>query len=830
MQVQPNIGATGCDDRRRSRGLAGIIGLILVLQLLLAVKMLSSYPDSVPLWLVVTVESLAGVIGLAIVYLSAELSRIRRVGYPLLAVAAFGATTVVSIVIVISSGGHSAMGEFTQSELIIDDLYLVGRYVLVAPLAFVPFALTGMRQRDGLLDRALLPATALMVTAAGLLLVLTIEEISPASVPMPEGGTSVLAHWFAVALALSCFTSSLSGLRLYRSTANRLLLGTVILLSVVGLTQGVQSFLALPSWFETYCGRMAEVSVYVVFGLIVLGEYVGGHQRSAAVSAQMNLELQRKTKYLQVLMESTKLLNSALDVSRVQAAVLEAAIRLLNATAAALIVYDEASGLLVPRHVVGNPDLFPKNGFPPTEGIAGRVFSARKAEFIPDVAKDPQALVRHFDGGAVSLMSVPLVIGGKAVAVLSIVSPMFGPAQPPTGEQVELLSALATHAAIALEHARSFERTAAMHEQLKLAGLQLEAVIDSMPEGVCIAEAPSGKIILANSAAVRILGEALLSDLPMERHPEAFSLFRASGEPFPYEEMPVFRSIRNREVCCGVEIDAELAPSRKMTLLMNSAPMEDTRGNVVGAVMVFQDVTRQRQVERMKDDFLSLVSHDLKTPLTTIKGYASTLLQDDVEWTEEEQKRFIRIIGQEADKLTSRVQDLLDVSLIASGTLSINKSWCNIRDLVEVTVEKLGSLLVDRQVYVDVAEDLTLAPIDPARIKQVLRNLIENAVKYSHSGSNIRVAARVEDASLLVSVTDQGIGIDPSDLPRVFDRFSRLQDASRRSPGGKGLGLAICQGIIQAHGGRLWAESSVGLGSTFGFSLPILDGDIAEEE
>ncbi|MCL4553933.1 MAG: ATP-binding protein, partial [Actinobacteria bacterium] len=800
-----------------------------VFQIFLLVEVGAGRSESVPRWFYAAAESFAGVAGICIVYLSVELSRIRQVRYPLIVAVAFGASAIVSGVIVIGTAEDSVMHQFIASWSInLSDIFRLGQYVLVVPLTFLPFALDRDEHRLDRADNVLLALTAVLVAVASVLEAVDLLVSPGGQNPTAGGNQEPFAKWFSEVLTALCVVGTLSNLRLHRETGNRLLLGAAVLVAVIGLGQMTRSLSIPPNWLWIYFNRLTRLAGYTVFGLILLGEYIRGYRGSVALTRRANYELERKVEYLKMLTESTRLLSAALDVNRVQGAVVDAAVRLLNGSAAILLVYDEASGLLEPRCIKGNPNVFPRCGFPPSRGIAGSVFLSQKAEFVPDIAKDPRAIVRDIgpEVGSISLLSVPLLIREKAIGALNVVSPSLGVEHPPSPEQIELLTALASQAAVALENARLFERTALMHEQLRLAGLRLEAIIDSMPEGVCIAEAPSGRIILANSAAERIVGHSPLVGVSVEDRPKVHHILKDNGDLFPYQELPTYRSIHNREICRGVEMDLASSPNKKITVLANSAPIEDTQGNVVGAVAVFQDITRQKQAERMKDDFLSLVSHDLKTPLTTIKGYASTLIQDDVDWSEEEQKRFLRVIGQEADRLTRRVQDLLDGSSIASGNLRINKSWCDARDLIEVTIERLGDLLGERQVQVDIPEDLPPLPVDATRFKQVLSNLLDNAVKFSNQDSKITIRACPAAGAVLVSVSDCGIGIEPDNLPKVFARFSQVHDPAVRGSSGKGLGLAICQGIVEAHGGTIWVDSSVGKGSTFTVSLPTVGWEI----
>jgi two-component system sensor histidine kinase KdpD len=227
----------------------------------------------------------------------------------------------------------------------------------------------------------------------------------------------------------------------------------------------------------------------------------------------------------------------------------------------------------------------------------------------------------------------------------------------------------------------------------------------------------------------------------------------------------------------------------------------------------------------MKSQLLSTVSHELRTPLASIKGFATTLLRDDVQWDENSRHEFLSIIDEESDRLSELISNLLDMSRIEAGTLRIEPEPTDMKPIIEETVSAFQVMTHDHQFHVNLPKGLPLVQADPRRARQVLRNLVDNAVKYSPLGGPIRITARVFEDSLEVSVTDKGLGIDPDHLDHIFDRFYQVDSASTREVGGSGLGLSISRAIVETHGGRIWAESQPGLGSTFLFTLPMEEQD-----
>jgi signal transduction histidine kinase len=220
---------------------------------------------------------------------------------------------------------------------------------------------------------------------------------------------------------------------------------------------------------------------------------------------------------------------------------------------------------------------------------------------------------------------------------------------------------------------------------------------------------------------------------------------------------------------------------------------------------------------------LSIVSHELRTPLASIKGFATTLLRDDVDWDDQSRREFLSIIDEESDRLTELIGNLLDMSRIEAGALRVEIEPIRLHPIIEETASEFQMMTHSSQFLVELPPVLPAVMADPRRIRQVLRNLVENAVKYTPGGGPIITSAQVLPNCVQISVADQGIGIEAEQLDSIFDRFYQVDSASTRKVGGSGLGLSICKAIVEAHGGRIWAESQPGIGSTFHFTLPQAD-------
>jgi signal transduction histidine kinase len=279
-------------------------------------------------------------------------------------------------------------------------------------------------------------------------------------------------------------------------------------------------------------------------------------------------------------------------------------------------------------------------------------------------------------------------------------------------------------------------------------------------------------------------------------------------------------------------VEMEIAPEGGDAAYIISARgfrLRDESGTNAGTGILWQDVTRERTADAMKSQLLATVSHELRTPLASIKGFATTLLRQDVKWDEATQRDFLRIIEEEADRLTEIIDNLLDMSQIEAGALRIAKELTQLRQLIREVVDEMRMRTEVHYFVVDLPSELPRVMIDPRRIRQVLTNLIGNAIKYSQKGQ-IAVACEVEENHVVVSVSDQGEGIPPQYLGRIFERFFQVDGASTRRVGGSGLGLAISRSIIEAHDGRIWVESVAGQGSTFRFTLPLAREVLSERE
>jgi K+-sensing histidine kinase KdpD len=266
-------------------------------------------------------------------------------------------------------------------------------------------------------------------------------------------------------------------------------------------------------------------------------------------------------------------------------------------------------------------------------------------------------------------------------------------------------------------------------------------------------------------------------------------------------------------------VEFSLARKPALVLRLHAFKVTDNQGEPIGRGQLIQDITRDSEIDRMKSSLISTVSHELRTPLAAIKGYATTLLADDVVWDPSAQVEFIRVISEESDRLSDLVDNLLDISRIEAGNLQLEMNAYSFPDVVQAALNHSRPKPGER-VEIDIDPDLPPLKGDARRTEAVLRNLIENAVKYAGSDATIRIHAQRQNGHVLVRVQDDGPGIKPDEAQLVFEPFVRLGDDLTRQVSGAGLGLTICRGFIQAQGGDIWFEHSQP-GAIVAFSLPI---------
>ncbi|HJX34966.1 MAG TPA: ATP-binding protein, partial [Desulfatiglandales bacterium] len=339
---------------------------------------------------------------------------------------------------------------------------------------------------------------------------------------------------------------------------------------------------------------------------------------------------------------------------------------------------------------------------------------------------------------------------------------------------------------------------------------EIEAILSSMVEGV-IAVDTDERIIIMNNAAARMFGcdpslvqGRIIQEAVRNSHLQQFISETLSGEK------PVEREI-------GISAGEE------QYLFGHGTLIRDIEGETIGALFVFSDITRLRRLENIRKDFVANVSHEIKTPITAIKGFVE-ILMDDGKKNEEDVKHFLEIISRHANRLEAIIDDLLKLSRIEKDaeTEGIQLMESGIKDVLESAIQIIRPIADSKGVEIGIfCDDGLIARINPPLLEQAVVNILDNAIKYSDEKMPVTIEAKRDTKEILIHITDNGRGIEQEHLPRIFERFYRVDKARSRALGGTGLGLAIVKHIIQAHGGHVSVTSTPGKGSTFTIHLPL---------
>jgi len=375
-------------------------------------------------------------------------------------------------------------------------------------------------------------------------------------------------------------------------------------------------------------------------------------------------------------------------------------------------------------------------------------------------------------------------------------------------EDVRLLERLARNAAAVIVSAQLYREVVEEKEEL-------QHTIESLYAGLVMVNKYE-RITQMNASARRIFGVKNGENVIGKPFKEVINIDKVR-ELFE-------NALYNRdEQAAEISVKDQESEAERIFQVQAAIVRGDDDNDLIGAVAIFNDITEIRNVERMKTAFVSTVSHELRTPLTSIKGFVSTLLQDTEGYYDREtQREFLQIIDTETDRLKRLIDDLLNVSRIESGrALQLNPKPIDLPSLAERVATIQRSYTNKHQIILDFPEDFPTIVADEDKIDQILTNLINNAIKYSPRGGEVRVKGVPEGETVLISVSDQGIGIPKEHLHKIFERFHRVDNRDTREAGGTGIGLFLVKHLVERHGGTIWVESEEGKGSTFYFRLPL---------
>ena len=405
------------------------------------------------------------------------------------------------------------------------------------------------------------------------------------------------------------------------------------------------------------------------------------------------------------------------------------------------------------------------------------------------------------------VIALPMVIGDEVIGIIYVIR-AFG--ADFTLHDRQLLADFADQAAITVQNAR-------LYQQVEAERARLNAIIENSGDGVMILD-PDRTIRTWNRALVNMTGVSVADAIGRHCY-DVLDLKTSGGISVCRTACPLVYPPSDGRLYA--EGDTRRVDGVKVSLADNYSPQYDREGNIVQVIANVRDVSRLRDAEEMKNMLLSVISHELKTPVSVIKGYAGTLARQDANWDRETLTEGLRIIEEEADKLNELIDNLLDASRLQAGGLKLQFTYIDLPSLAEKVVQKLRTQTQRHTFSVDFPPDFPPVQGDYERIREVLSNLLNNAIKYSPGGGLIRVSGTVRDNEVVISVSDEGVGIPEDEQERIFEPFSRVDSSLTRQTPGAGLGLFLVKSVVEAHGGRVWVESELGHGSTFSFTLPL---------
>jgi len=518
-------------------------------------------------------------------------------------------------------------------------------------------------------------------------------------------------------------------------------------------------------------------------------------------------------------------ISAELDVDHLLQRVVDLARAVVPSKYAALGVCDENG--VIQQFVTSGIDAETRSAIGPLphgDGLLGVLIHDGQPLIVPDIALDPRSVGFPPNHPPMhSMLGVPITLGDITLGDLYLTERDGGPY---TEADLEVVQVLAAHAARAIERAQLY--SAVEHAQHRAEGQrdQLQAILDSLPSGVLIFSAPDARIEMSNETARSFVrgDDPRAKSLPLASLPYRLSTF--DGAFLALEDYPSRRALRGETTRHAQLIMVRLDGS-KFPVFVQADPLRDANGEITQAVVVFQDITRLREAEQLKDDFLSLISHEFRTPLTAINGGAALLADAGDAIDSETRAELLGDIVTESKKLDQMLSNMLSVAAIMAGRLTPLAEPVLIEPIARRTSAEVAAAAPNHRFVIQIEPGLPAAEGDAELLAQVMRNLYENAVKYSPQGGTVLTAAEVDGKWVKVQVHDNGIGIAPEAVPDLFQRFRRAgADPTIR---GMGLGLYLSRMLVEAQGGSICASSAgPGKGSTFTISLPVIRESVGE--
>jgi PAS domain S-box-containing protein len=505
----------------------------------------------------------------------------------------------------------------------------------------------------------------------------------------------------------------------------------------------------------------------------------------------------------------------------------------LNVDSVTIMLKSDDTDELIIRATLGLEDIFTTGTrIPFGVGLAGRIAVTHEALLVDDVSKE-QVFNPRLKESMRSVVGAPLVVDGRLIGVIQCGARKR---RRFTQDDASQLHLAADRIALALDHARLYqeaqdrtrEQREARRQVEKLAAelgqraAELNTIFEAMPGALYVCDA-SGQLVRVNEQGVTMVGMEDGEKLrPIETLSQQEELHRLDGTPMPLEEYPLYQALQGIIQTNVRFFMRHHGTGKQVPVQFSASPIRDEQGMIIGAVGIAADITELYSLERQKDEFLGIASHELKTPLTSLKGLTQ-LTRRRLERSGAPEAQYLARMEYAIRRMETLVNDLLDISRIESGKLALRLEPCEFIALCRQVVDEQIAA-TDRHIIFEAPAEPIEVEVDVDRISQVLTNLLSNALKYSPLGSPVTLTITHQDGTVGFTVRDQGTGIPEVELPHIFERFYRVPGVEVQSGSGVGLGLGlyITKEIVERHGGHISVESRCGMGSAFHVSLPLV--------
>jgi PAS domain S-box-containing protein len=557
---------------------------------------------------------------------------------------------------------------------------------------------------------------------------------------------------------------------------------------------------------------------------------------------QRTRELQEEKDRLETINEISAEVSSTLDLDTLLNTSLTVLASISQAEhASIMLIEQDDSSLLVTRAVYGVP---PSPGnyirFPLGSGIAGWVAQQRKGALVNDISIDerwvsiPGGSLRKREG---SMIAVPLLMQGEVLGVISLSHRASGFFQE---GHLRLLTACAGPITIGINNANLFqmisaeaERRYELLDRMQTEASQIAAILQSLSDGVIVCDLEGG-VLMSNPAAGTILGRNVEDLLLWNLHNIITRYLGPRSADMPLADLLA----RPHNADGQLRIFSSTAKVGIRMVSMTMGPVLKEDGQLLGALLVVRDITREIEADRLKTEFIGTMSHELRTPMTAIKGFTQLLAMGSLGPLNDTQREFVSTIHTNTERMIALINDVLDITKIESGSVDLEWRSLHMAEALSGVMSELQSTISarDHNLTISIPPGLPLVRADAHRLHQILFNLLSNAVKYTpRSGKiwveaheaviadlpeHVRVSITPNKRYAQMNIRDTGVGIDREDLARIFDRFYRTENPLKIEAGGTGLGLSLVKPLVELLGGRIWVESTLGEGSTFSFVLP----------